>query len=207
MLKLPYKTTREEFEKVTLGNAKIGELELPKLGDLSPNERCFIKQATKDLPDLRRLAAQLAKDIATKSGKTILEVYNALTSGDVEELSDFLDQFLCFQDQMEENAQKRNLIMATAVIKMRICPDWDIENTGNAEEIHPKLVELITEFARNEESGWVTSTEPVTEDDLGKSSMEMTPNPIGEKSSGESEDTGEMTKDLAATALDSSQPG
>jgi hypothetical protein len=207
MLRLPYKTAPKESEKVTIGNSEIGELEISKLGDLSPNERTLIKQLSKDLPDLRQLAVRLAKDIATKSGKKLLEVYNALTSGDAEALGEYLEEFISFQDAMDANTTNRSLIMATAIIKMRVCLDWTIEDTGNADEIHPKLIELIAEFGRNEESGWVTSTEPVTEDDLGKSSMEIAQNPTGEKSSGAAESTGETTSDLPQPILDSSQPG
>lgn len=207
MLRLPYKTTPKEFEKVTIGNDKIGELEISKLSDLSPNERTLIKQLSKDLPDLRKLAVKLAQDIATKSGKKLLDVYNALTSGDAEALGEYLEEFVAFQDAMDENSRKKALVMATAIIKMRICLDWTIENTGNADEIHPKLVELIAEFARNEESGWTTSTEPLTEDDLGKSSTEITQNLTGEKSFGELEAIGAMTVDSTEKTLDSSQPG
>jgi hypothetical protein len=207
MLKLPYKTTPKEFEKVAVGNTEVGELEIPKLGDLSPNERTFIKQASKDLPDLRKLAVKLAKDIAAKSGKKLLEVYNALTTGDAEALSEYLEEFVSFQDAMEDNAQRRELIMATAIIKMRLEGDWGIENTGNAEEIHPKLVNLVAQFARNEESGWVQSTTETTEDDLGKSLMENPMNPTGEKSSGESDDTGATIKDSKKETSDSNQPG
>lgn len=207
MPKLPYKTSPKEFEKVTIGNSEIGELEIPKLGDLSPNERTFIKELSKDLPDLRQLAVRLAKDVATKSGKKLLEVYDAITIGDAEALGEHLEEFVCFQDAMDANTANRSLIMATAIIKMRICPDWNLENTGNAEEIHPKLVKLIAEFGRNEESGWATSAEPVTEDDLGKFLMETAPNPTGEKSSGVAASTGETTSDSTQPILDSNQPG
>ena len=207
MLRLPYKTAPKKFEKVTIGNAEIGEIEIHKLGDLSPNERTLIKELSKELPDLRQLAVKLAKDIATKSGKKLLEVYNALTSGDAEALGEYLEEFVSFQDAMDANTTNRALIMATAIIKMRICPDWNIENTGNAEEIRPKLVGLIAEFARNEESGWTVSTEPVSEDDLGKSSTETTQIPTGEKSSGAAASIGEMTSDSTQTILDSNQPG
>lgn len=207
MLRLPYKTTPKKFEKITIGNNEIGELEIFKLGDLSPNERALIKELSKNLPDLRQLAVRLAKDIATKSGKKLLEVYNALTSGDAEALGEYLEEFVSFQDAMDANTTNRSLIMATAIIKMRICLDWDIKDTGNADEIHPKLVELIAEFGRNEESGWAASTELVTEDDLGKSSTEITQNPTGEKSSGVVASTGEMTSDSMQKISDSSQPG
>ncbi|HYX18628.1 MAG TPA: hypothetical protein VE944_30535, partial [Nostoc sp.] len=87
MLRLPFKTSPKEFEKVTVGNVEIGELELPKYGDISPNERLFIKAA--NLADIRIAAVKLAKDIAIKSDKKVIEIYNALTQGDSDSLQDF----------------------------------------------------------------------------------------------------------------------
>ncbi|MBW4677145.1 MAG: hypothetical protein KME52_25010 [Desmonostoc geniculatum HA4340-LM1] len=202
MLKLPFKTSPQEFEKAVVGNSQTGELELPKYGDLSPNERLFIKTA--NLADIRLEAVKLAKDIATKSGKTVIEIYNALTQGDSESLADYLEEFVTFQDLLEENSVFRNLVLATAVIR-RLVPDWQLENTGDPTQIHPKLLELIIEFARNEESGWETSTNLITEEDLGNLPTQEIP--TGEKSTGDVEDTGLKSNGSRKKALVTSQPG
>lgn len=204
MLKLPFKISPQEFEKVVIGNSQVGELELPKYGDISPNERLFIKSA--NLADIRISAVRLAKDIAAKSGKKIIDIYNALTQGDSESLADYLEEFVNFQDLLEENSTARNLVLATAIIQ-RLVPDWQLENTGDPNQIHPQLLALVIEFAKNEESGWVSaSATQITEEDLGNSTP--TPeNPIGEKSIGESEDTGLKNSDSVPEDSETSQPG
>lgn len=203
MLKLPFKTSPQEFEKVTIGNSQIGELELPKYGDISPNERLFIKAA--NLADIRIAAVKLAKDIATKSGKKVIDIYNALTQGDSESLADYLEEFVSFQDLMDENAVARNLVLATLVIR-RLVADWQVENTGDPNQVHPQLLAEIVEFAKKEEAGWPAAVTPVTEEDLGN----LTPNPesqTGEKSTGESEDTGLKSEGSVKEDLATSQPG
>ncbi|QKQ75628.1 hypothetical protein [Nostoc sp. TCL240-02] len=204
MLKLPFKTTPKEFEKVTIGNPEIGELELPKYGDISPNERLFIKAA--NLTDIRIAAVKLAKDIATKSGNKVIDIYNALTQGDSESLAEYLEEFVTFQDLLEEDSSAHNLVLATAVIQ-RLVPDWKLENTGNPNQIHPQLLSLVIEFAKNEEAGWPTeAATPITEEELGNSLT--TPEiQTGEKSSGESAATGRKKKDSAKEDLATSQPG
>lgn len=203
MLKLPFKTSPQEFEKVTIGNSQIGELELPKYGDISPNERLFIKAS--NLADIRIAAVKLAKDIATKSGKKVIDIYNALTQGDSESLADYLEEFVGFQDLMDEDSVARNLVLATLVIR-RLVADWQVENTGDPNQVHPQLLAEIVEFAKKEEAGWPAAATPITEEDLGNS----TPNPeipIGEKFTGESEDIGLKNEDSIPEDLETSQPG
>ncbi|WP_445634539.1 Tail assembly chaperone [Nostoc sp. DSM 114161] len=204
MLKLPFKTSPQKFEKVVVGNSQIGELELPKYGDLSPNERLFIK--SQNLADIRLEAVKVAKSIATKSGKAVIEIYSALTQGDSESLADYLEEFVSFQDLMEDNSVARNLVLATTVIR-RLVPEWEVENTGDPTQIHPKLLELIIEFAKNEESGWQEAVnQKITEEDLGN----LPPNieiPTGEKSTGESAATGPKSSGSRKKTLATSQPG
>ncbi|HYX18045.1 MAG TPA: hypothetical protein VE944_27515, partial [Nostoc sp.] len=164
----------------------------------------FIKAA--NLADIRIAAVKLAKDIAIKSDKKVIEIYNALTQGDSDSLQDFLEEFVNFQDLLENNTVSRNLVLATAVIQ-RLVPEWQVENSGDPNLIHPQLLNLVIEFAKNEESGWqdVAATE-ITETDLGNStpSSEI---PTGEKSSGESAATGHRKKDSVKEDLVASQPG
>ncbi|MEH1777125.1 hypothetical protein [Nostoc sp.] len=204
MLKLPFKTSPQEFEKVTVGNPQIGELELPKYGDISPNERLFIKAA--NLIDIRREAVRLANAIAVKSGKKIVDIYDALVGGNAESLEDYLEDFVDFQGLMEENSRQRKLVLTTAIIKSRLVADWGLEDTQDPNQIHPQLVAKVAEFARNEESGWEEAVVEVTEEDLGNS----TPTPeiqTGQKSTGESEDTGHKKNGSQKKALVGNQPG
>lgn len=204
MLKLPFKTSPREFEKVTIGNSQIGELELPKYGDISPNERLFVKAA--NLADIRIAAVKLAKDIATKSGKKVIDIYNALTQGDSESLADYLEEFVSFQNLMDENSVARNLVLATLVIR-RLVADWQVENTGDPNQVHPQLLAQIVEFAKKEEAGWPTAATPITEEDLGNSTPTTPESQTGEKFTGESEDIGPKNEDSVKEDLETSQPG
>lgn len=168
MLKLPFKTAPKEVETHLVGNPEIGELEIRRLNDLSANERIFIREQNKDLPDLRTSAVKMARKIADKTGMKLLDVYNALTGGNSELLGDYLEEFIEFQSLMEESGSSRRVVMATAILKYRLLPEWEIEDTGDANQIHPKLVEAIADFATKEESGW-SEPETVSEEDLGKS--------------------------------------
>ena len=210
MTKLPFKTAPQPFEKVTVGDSQIGELEIPKYSALSPNERIFIKENTQDTLDVRSLAMKFVNNIVTQSGKPSVETYNALTRGDTTYLMDHLQELIKFQDESEENSQTRDVIYATAIIKFRLVPEWTVEDTNDANQISPALVSAIALFARNEESGW-QQPDPDAEDDdtededLGNSNLQE--NPTGEKSSGKSEDTGETTVASTPTISATNQPG
>ena len=209
MFKLPFKTQPQGFEKIAIGTPQTGELEISKMSDLSPNERIFIKEELKDYPDLKSTAVKMAKSIASKSGQKLLDVFNALTSGNAEELGEYLEEFIEFQDLIDEVTSQRRLVMATAIIKYRVLPEWTIENSRDSNLIHPSLLKLIADFAIKEESGWDVESTPVTEEeDLGKSPPEVARiAQTGEKSTGESITTGEETKDLVLSGSASSQPG
>lgn len=155
------------------------------MNDLSPNERIFVRQETKALPDLRSSAVQMAKAIATQSGMKLLDVYNALTRGDTDLLGDHLEYVVDFQDLMERVTMHRRVVMATAILKYRVIAEWTVEETQDANQLHPKLMEAIADFAQKEENGWVeqTEAEAVTEEDLeGKPEPEPEPEPktVGE---------------------------
>lgn len=204
MLKLPFKVSPKATETYILGDEEIGVLEVKRLNDLSPNERIYIREETKPYPDLRSSAVRMAKQIAAKSGQKLIDVYNALTSGNTEELGEYLEEFIEFQDLMDKVTLHRRLVTATAILKYRVLPDWELANTNDANQIHPKLVTAVADFAQKEESGWIAESTPMTEEDLGK--QQIPPIPTGEKSTGELITTGGETKDLVLSSSDSSPP-
>jgi hypothetical protein len=203
MLKLPFKTEPQK-EFIVVGDRIIGELEIPKYGDLTANERIYIKQA--GLTDLRKAAVNLAKIIAAKSDISVIGVYSALTSGDAETLKAHLSEFVDFQELMEENAKRRDLVLATCIIKFRLLPEWEIQDTQDGEKIKPLLVSALADFAKKEESGWAEiDVSETTEEDLGNLTTQASQ--TGEKSSGESGDIGLASQDLSPTNSEASQPG
>lgn len=173
MSKLPFKTAPKAPETVLVGDEAIGTLEIPKLYDLSPNERIYIREKMQGVPDLRVEAVKLAKAIARTTGQKLLDVYNALTRSDTEALGENLEEFINFQELMERASQQRELVTATAILRYRVCPDWTLEDSRDATQISPKLLVAVYEFAQKEEAGWVEAEEgePITEELLGKSSQ------------------------------------
>lgn len=206
---LPFVTRPKAFEMVRVGNPEIGELDIPKLGDLSVNEKLFIKQCLKGQPDLQQLAASLAQSIAKSTGKKVVDVYNALTSGDTDFLGEHLEEALQFNKEFTDYTEVRRSAMATAILR-RIAPEWKIEQTGDPTELHPSLLTEIAEFGYNEELGWPEKQkEPdtVTEELVGKLQEESTSkaNRTGKKSSGAVSDTGLMMTDSQANILEVNQ--
>lgn len=205
---LPFVTKPKAYELVKIGNPEIGELEIPKLGDLSINEKNFIKDCLKGLPDLQQLAAGLAQKIAAETGKKLVDVYNALTSGDAEFLGEHLGEALEFNAKFTEYTELRRSAMATAILR-RIAPEWTLEQTGDPQELPPQLLIEVADFGYNEELGWPDRKEPeqVTEELLGKSPEENTEpqTPTGKKSSGKSKDSGLMISDSQPSILETSQ--
>lgn len=173
---LPFVTRPKSYEMVRIGNPDIGELDIPKLGDLSVNEKIFIKQCLNGHPDLQQLAAGLAQNIAKSTGKKVVDVYNALTSGDTEFIGEHLGDALQFNKEFSEYTETRRSAMATAILR-RIASDWTLEQTGDPVELHPLLLAEIAEFGYNEELGWPETKQepqPITEETLGKSPEEST---------------------------------
>lgn len=175
MKKLPFVTEPQAFELVTVGTPAIGELSIAKLQDLSPNERKYLREQSKSLPDLKREAVKLAQVIAAQIDKTVVEVYTALTNGNTVLLADHLGEVIDFQEKMELVAEARSLLLATLILRFRVMKDaeepWELEDTGNADVIHPELVSAIAQFAAKEEAGWPESVvQPeLTDEDLGNS--------------------------------------
>lgn len=168
MKKLPF-VSEPKSEYIEVGTPESGTVKVQKLYDLTPNERIFIDE--QKLPDLRLEAARLSQTIAEKSGKSMVEVYNALTSGDSSSMAEFLVELIEFQNLMGETSKKRQQATATAIIRFRVAKeqDWTLQDTQNPDQIHPKLIQELADFAAKEEAGWETEVAPITEEDLKKS--------------------------------------
>jgi hypothetical protein len=165
---LPYKTEPQP-QTTVLGTSETGQVELTKLGDLSLNEYEYLESLMAEFPNSRLEVVRVAKTIADASNTPILAVVDALQSGDAALFAEHLEDFVNFQTQMSQLGRQRQLAMATTLIRFRLDPEWTIEQTKDAKQIHPALVQAIADFGAKEESHW-QPPEPITEEDLGKSS-------------------------------------
>lgn len=154
MGKLKFKVAPKPAELIPVGDEETGILEVPKYGRLSEKENLFIKEESADLPDFQEEAVKLAKKISDESDLTLLQVYQALLSGELTLIQDHLESVIDFQLKTGGMVSKLNIIRATAIIKQRIDPEWTLENTSDANLIHPRLVELLADFALKELNGW-----------------------------------------------------
>jgi len=78
---LPWKIAPKAAPMIEVGNPEYGVLELPKKESLTINEAQFIRDNTKDLPDIQQQAIQLAADIAKQESIPFVDAFEALTSG------------------------------------------------------------------------------------------------------------------------------
>jgi hypothetical protein len=175
--RLPFAIHPKPVIEEPVGNQDCGVLNIKRLNDLSPNERRFIKEHTKDLPNIQQEAVRLAQRIAEEIGESLVSVYNAIVTNDSQLLGDYLGDLLKFQDLLTEVTSVRAIAMATAILKFRVAKgEWTIEDSGNADLIAPELLGAIAAFASKEENGWEapketeTESEPLTEEVLGESS-------------------------------------
>lgn len=166
MRKLPFKTAPKSFERVVVGNAEVGEIELPKMYGLSVNEELFIKKEMKGLPDLQEVAISTAKKISAQMGVPLFEVYTALNTSNTDVLAEHIGEMIGLQNLANDTALHRKLAMVTAVLKYRVDSEWGMEDTANPEQLPAQLMNMIYEFTQKEQAGWV-EPEPITEEQLG----------------------------------------
>lgn len=131
-MKLPFKS-EPKVPSVTIGTEETGKLAIPKLGDLSPNERNFVQR--QGLPNLQRKAAELAKEIVDlnradgMSDLTLLDAYDAICQGGQAATAIFgnhIDKLLGFQELMQGRGSARTIVLATAIIRYRLHPSPEL---------------------------------------------------------------------------------
>lgn len=177
MGKLKFKVAPKPAELIPVGDEETGILEVPKYGRLSEKENKYIEVTAAELPDLQEEAVKLAKKISDNSDLSLMEVYQALFSGDVTLLQSHLEDVIDFQVRTAGLVQKLNIIRATAIIKQRIDGNWGLEDTADANQIHPRLVEAIADFALKEQNGWTEDEEKLeaAKELLGVKEKELSP--------------------------------
>lgn len=158
-MKLPYNSEPQPPIK-KLGAGDIGILEFPVYYGLTPVEKQYIEEYTKDLPDIQAKLIDLAK----KLGERLEEDAAALT----EKLSNLgrypeLEAVLATHYQQEyselieaseaRNKAEREAYVSALLIHRLGVADWKPEHIYNPEIIRNPLVDEIFFFAVNEEVG------------------------------------------------------
>jgi hypothetical protein len=215
-MRLPYKTAPKPPSK-TIGAPDIGELEFPMYYGLTANEKKYLEDHSKSLPDTQAEMVKLAKKIAEAIEGDYVEIANQLVN-----LSRHPDLNKVVQGQFEKEYKKlredydkrtkgdrENYVSAMMIYRLGIS-DWQPELIYNVDEIRSPLVDLIYGFALDEEAGLRDPEEAqaLTAEQLGKSSGESTEPPsTGNGSSGSVKDSGPQTPDSVPAALAASPSG
>lgn len=171
--RLPFKTLPSKQDLVDVGNEEIGILSIPRHYDLLAAEKIWVKEHLKNITSFQTEVVRFSEEIAAKEGKGIFDIYSGLTSGNTEILNKHLGVFLRLKEVQQETSSVEREIYATAILKFRIDPSWELEDTQNPDLIRPALVREIYEFAQKEQEGW-GEPQPVTEEDIKKSPEEST---------------------------------
>ena len=163
-MKLPFKTLPKQQEMGTVGNEDTGTIEIPKLYDLSVNERIYLDQKEKRIgvESVANSAVKFAKKIATGSGIKFNAAYDAIINNDMDVIGPFADELVEFNKEYAKFTLSRKIILATLMLR-RVQKDITEEVCGDATQVPPKLVDLLAEYAEGEMRGWVEPEEQIDE--------------------------------------------
>lgn len=153
--KLPF-ITAPQLKTESIGDECLGYVSIPKYGGLTVEEHDFIKENSINEQDI---ALKLAAEISSgDESQNQIMIANKFLTSDFDFLKNHLAQILKYHKQVEEMKLRNLFVVATAIIKFRICEGWTLEDTHNPEEIKPGLVKLIANFGLSEK-GWKLDTE------------------------------------------------
>lgn len=165
---LPWKSAPKAFIKVLVGSEEYGSLELPKKGCLTINEAQFIRENTKDFPDVQQKAVELAYEISTKEGISKVEAFEALT-GEGSVAQEYVLELMEFQKQTVQFKPIIDSVYATSMLRRIQGPEWSLEETAG---LPIPFVADLAEFCLKEMNGWIEESEgevdppALTEEDL-----------------------------------------
>lgn len=180
MAKLPFKTAPKKATK-EVGNAEIGVLEFPVVGDLTVREQAFITEhlsKNSTFLEIARIANKVAKaakiqPVAGHRFVTKCVTFQMLGKGEFDEKEENLR--IKFARELEELASsllkqqwERQLVTVTAVVRYRLegMKDFSIED---ARDMSQSLITEIYSFALVETGAAQDPDEAMeSEDDLAE---------------------------------------
>lgn len=157
MAKLPFIVAPKAKSKIIkIGNEETGVIEIEKRGYLSVAEKSFVDSVMQSSDAVANIV-KLANIVARKKKIQVEKAYNIIiglisgadTSGIASSVSeDFEEEISQIQAEMIDSMQRKAIAAATVLIKSRINPDWQIEDTM---ELQPEMISLFSEFYDSEE--------------------------------------------------------
>lgn len=194
---LPYKTAPKAPTK-TIGAEDIGELELPVYYGLTVNEKNYIDELTKELPDTQKMLVQFAEKLSAELSKiakqkaeedgvpfefskySVSSIANEIINGISDDLRKYIyayhqKEFEELREQFAERNKAERAAYASAMIVYRLgVSDWKPEYVNDPDMIRPPLVDELFKFAIREELNFRDTKEEkegqkLTEEMVGKS--------------------------------------
>ena len=150
---LPFVTKPVKQDLVIIGDERSGTIALPRYDDITPNEKMFIDNELKELPDTEQMLIKLVNNNAEKTGTPVEEVWESVRNNDATKLmKGDMEGLMALRRVQEENAAIKRLIYATAMLKYRCseCAEWTIKDVGNPDLVTPRMLRYLEIFCIKE---------------------------------------------------------
>ena len=150
---LPFLVKPASENLVEIGDNLCGIVQLPRYDDTTPNERIFIEEKEKELPNAENLLIKLVNTIATKTGTPIEDVWEQVRNNDaVQLMKGDMEGLMALRKVQADNAGIKRLIYAAAMLLFRCpeCKDWTLEDVANPKLVPPRLLRYLEEFCLKE---------------------------------------------------------
>lgn len=150
---LPFVTKPVKQDLVIIGDERSGTIALPRYDDITPNEKMFIDNEIKELPDTEQMLIKLVNNISEKTGTPVEEVWDSVRNNDASKLmKGDMEGLMALRRVQEENAGIKRLIYATVILRFRCseCAEWTIRDVGNPELVPTRLLRHLEIFCIKE---------------------------------------------------------
>lgn len=149
--KLPFVIQpRVALSPATVGTEESGQISIQRRGYITVGEKALTQEAMKGfhaVADLYSLVQEIAEDVGKPPADVLVDLSTAPAP---DYLALWQDAALARLEAVQIENTRRAMVQATAILISRIDSDWTIEDTM---QLHPGLVEAISDFYVNEEKG------------------------------------------------------
>jgi len=172
---LPFLVNPARENLVEIGDDVCGTIQLPRYDDITPNEKMFIDEKIKELPDTEALLIKLVNTIGKETGTPLKEVWEQVRNNDAAALIEGdMEGLMALRHVQAETAGLKRLIYASAMLKFRCkeCKDWTEEDIANPQIVPPRMLRYLEEFCIKEMNrGQLPLSEIDAEDNIDESEL------------------------------------
>ena len=150
---LPFLVNPARENLVEIGDAVCGIIQLPRYDDITPNEKMFIDEKIKELPDTEALLIKLVSNTSKETGTSLKEVWELIRNNDATSLMEGdMEGLMALRRVQAETAGLKRLIYASAMLLFRCpeCKGWTMEDVKNPDTVPPRLLRYLEEFCIKE---------------------------------------------------------